>query len=191
MATERAPAPDVALESRHALADGRCVRFALLGAEDRADLLAGFAGLSKRSRYLRFFSAMGHLPARIVDGLLATDPLNHVAIGARVVDASDRIEAPVVGVARYFRAAPGSDVAEPAVAVIDAFQGQGLGRLLLQAIGRHARRNGIRRFRAHALADNDRIRQILAASRSVLIERDGPVVVYDVSIVPAQRSTMR
>jgi GNAT superfamily N-acetyltransferase len=189
MATQLATAPDRVLESRHALSDGRCVQLALLGSADRADLLAGFARLSKRSRYLRFFSAMGDLPARIVDGLVATDPLDHVAIGARLVGANNCIEAPVVGVARYCRTAPGSDVAEPAVAVIDALHGQGLGRLLLTAIGRHARRNGIRRFRAHALADNERIRRILAASHGELIERDGPVVVYGVSIVPAQRST--
>jgi len=174
---------DSLLDAPQQLRDGRRVQLSLLGSADRADLLAGFAGLSKRSRYLRFFSVMGELPARIVDGLVNTDTRNHVAIGARLLDANDRVEAPVVGVARYFRTASGSDVAEPAVAVIDALHGQGLGRALLRAIGRHARRNGISRFRAHALADNERIRKILAASRGVLVERDGPVVVYDVALV--------
>jgi hypothetical protein len=34
----------------------------------------------------------------------------------------------------------------------------------------------------HALADNERIRRILTASNGVLVERDGPVMVYDVDI---------
>jgi GNAT superfamily N-acetyltransferase len=182
MATGFATSSDALMDTPQQLLDGRRVQLSLLGGADRVDLLAGFAGLSKRSRYLRFFSAMGELPARIVDGLVNTDARNHVAIGARLLDTNDRVEAPVVGVARYLRTALGSDVAEPAVAVIDALHGQGLGRLLLRAMARHARRSGVSRFRAHALADNERVRRILAASRGVLVERDGPVVVYDVAL---------
>src|SRR5262245_60333086 len=125
------------------LRDGGRVRLDLLGRDDRADLLAGFDGLSRRSRYLRFFSAMGELPTRILAGLLKTDPYQHVAIGARIVDANDRVEASIVGVARYFRTEGAADVAEPAIAVIDALHGRGLGRVLLRAITAHARANGI------------------------------------------------
>jgi GNAT superfamily N-acetyltransferase len=175
-------ADSVELGRNGTLRNGGRVRLDLLGPLDRADLLAGFAGLSRRSRYLRFFSAMGELPTRILDGLLNTDPYQHVAIGARLVDANDRVEAPIVGVARYFKTDGTTDTAEPAVAVIDALHGRGLGRLLLRAITAHARANGIKRFRAHALADNARIRQILLASQGVLVERDGPVVVYVVVI---------
>jgi len=164
------------------LADGRYVRLDLLGGADRQDLLAGFEGLSRRSRYLRFFSAMGELPVRIVDGLLNTDALLHVAIGARLLADNGSVQSPIVGVARYFRTSDSESFAEPAVAVVDALHGHGLGRLLLRCISRHARDNGITRFRAHALADNARIRQILAQSRGILVERDGAVVVYDVDI---------
>lgn len=179
MATVIANAP---LDGIRTLRDGARVRLQLLGPADRADLLAGFARLSRRSRYLRFFSAMGELPARILDGLLNTDPYQHVAIGARLINANDCVEAPIVGVARYFRTDGATDTAEPAVAVIDALHGRGLGRSLLRAITAHARANGVVKFRAHALADNARIRQILLASQGVLVERDGPVVVYDVDI---------
>lgn len=182
MATLPVTAAQAPLERLRILRDGSRVRLDLLGPADRADLLAGFAGLSRRSRYLRFFSAMGELPARILDGLLNTDPDHHVAIGARLLDPNDRVEAPIVGVARYFRTTDASDVAEPAVAVIDALHERGLGRVLLRAMTAHARANGITRFRAHALADNARIRRILAASQGVLVERDGPVVVYEVDI---------
>lgn len=176
------PTARVAPERSRPLRDGSRVHLDLLGPADRTDLLAGFAGLSRRSRHLRFFSAMGELPARVLDGLLDTDAYQHVAIGARLQGANERIEAPIVGVARYFRMDGAADTAEPAVAVVDALHGRGLGRLLLRAISAHARANGIMRFRAHALADNVRIRQILLASQGVLVERDGPVVVYEVDI---------
>jgi GNAT superfamily N-acetyltransferase len=154
---------------------------------DRSDLLAGFAALSRASRYLRFFSAMPELSGPIADGLLATDPIHHVAICARRIGDDAVPLPPIVGVARYFRDTHEADVAEPAVAVVDDLHGRGLGRLLLRTLSRHARANGIARYRAHALADNDRIRRILAASHGTVVERDGTVLVYDVDIRPRRR----
>ncbi|MEQ8861560.1 MAG: GNAT family N-acetyltransferase [Pseudomonadales bacterium] len=155
---------------------------AFIGPADRADLLRGFEGLSSRSRYLRFFSRMRMLPTFIVDGLVNTDGTDHVAIGARLIDESGHVDPTVVGVARFFRAESGATVAEPSVAVVDTLQGRGLGRLLLRRLTREARAQGITHFRAHALADNARIRRILRASNGTIVEHDGPVLVYDVDI---------
>lgn len=183
MVAGRVPVTEATFEPVHTLADGMRVRLDLIGPRDRSDLVAGFAGLSRRSRYLRFFSAMPSLPVALLDSLLNTDADRHVAIGARLIDADGRVNAPIIGVARYFRVADGApDTVEPAVAVADSLHGRGLGRLLLKAMTRHARARGITKMRAHALADNARIRRILAASHAVLVERDGPVMVYDVDI---------
>jgi len=188
MVAGRARVTDPTFEPFHTLPDGTRVRLDLIGPRDRNDLVAGFTGLSRRSRYLRFFSAMPDLPGPLLDSLLNTDADRHVAIGARLVDADGRVAAPIVGVARYFRVADGTpDTVEPAVAVVDSLHGRGLGRLLLKAMTRHARSRGITKMRAHALADNARIRQILAASQAVLVERDGPVMVYDVDIRSRKR----
>lgn len=164
-----------------------------LGPADRADLLRGFEALSPRSRYLRFFSRMPTLPDFIVDGLLNTDGSDHVAIGARLIDANGAVEPAVVGVARYFRAEPGAPVAEPAVAVVDRLHGLGLGRLLLRRLTEVARAQGISHYRAHALADNTRIRRILQASRGTIVEQDGPLLIYDIDIRPgaARRDRLR
>jgi GNAT superfamily N-acetyltransferase len=178
----RARTSDPPFDPPTTLADGTRVRLALIGPADRADLIAGFDGLSRRSRYLRFFSAMPTLSPRLLDSLLRTDPDLHVAIGARVMDADDRVEPPIIGVARYFCSEGSSDIAEPAVAVVDKLHGRGLGRALLAAITRYARSRGIVKMRAHALADNERVRHILRTSNGVLVERDGPVMVYDVDI---------
>jgi GNAT superfamily N-acetyltransferase len=187
--------PDVRLDSAfdgpQSLTDGTRVVLAPLGPGDRADLIEGFANLSRESRYLRFFSAMPHLPGPIVDGLLATDEYRHYAVCARRIDAHGKLRPPIVGVARYFRDETEPVVAEPAVAVIDDLQRCGLGRLLLRALARHARAHGIERYRAHALASNERIMHMLAASNGSVVERDGPVVVYDIDIRPRPRSQPR
>jgi GNAT superfamily N-acetyltransferase len=182
MAAGRATRMDPTFAPVATLADGTRIRLELIGPADRADLLAGFEGLSRRSRYLRFFSAMPTLSPHMVDSLLNTDPDHHVAIGARLIDANGRVEPPIVGVARYFRSEGANDTVEPAVAVVDRMHGCGLGRTLLKAMTRHARSRGIVKMRAHALADNERIRGILMQSNGVLVERDGPVLVYDVDI---------
>jgi GNAT superfamily N-acetyltransferase len=173
------------------LADGARVRLDLLGPTDRDDLLLGFADLSRRSRYLRFFSAMPRLHDALLAKLLDTDGDHHVAIGARVIGPDDHIEGRIVGVARYYVPDGENDTVEPAVAVVDALHGLGLGRILLDALTRYARAHRVTTMRAHALADNTRIRHILAASRGVLVDRDGPVLIYDVDIRPRRRSTDR
>jgi GNAT superfamily N-acetyltransferase len=161
-------------------------------ARPSGDLLEGFEGLSSRSRYLRFFSAMPSLPEFIVAGLLNTGA-NHVAVGARLIDAAGRVEPAIVGVARYVRADPESTVAEPAVAVVDALQGFGLGKLLLRRLSRIARRQGITHFRAHTLADNDRVRKILRDAGGEIVLHDGPGLVYciDIRQPPKRRGLMR
>jgi GNAT superfamily N-acetyltransferase len=176
---------------RHRLPDGTVVELRHLAGADRRDLVDGFAGLSRRSRYLRFFSAMPTLPESVLDRLIATDGLSHVAICARRVAADGTAESPIVGVARYVRDAAEPDVAEPAVAVIDALQRQGLGQLLLRVLAAHARSHGITRYRAHTLASNERVRRILARARGNVVDHDGPVLVYDVDIRVRRRRPLR
>jgi hypothetical protein len=74
MAAGRATRTDPTFAPVATLADGTRIRLELIGPADRADLLSGFEGLSRRSRYLRFFSAMPTLSAHLVDSLLNTDP---------------------------------------------------------------------------------------------------------------------
>jgi GNAT superfamily N-acetyltransferase len=175
-------------DDSHRLPDGTFVKLALLGRADRADFLAGYELLSRRSRYLRFFSAMPELPEQIIDGLLDTDPKNHVAIGARVVDPDGNIAPEIIGVARYYRRSDSERSVEPSVVVADDLQGHGLGRLLLRMITRYARAHGVTRFRAHTLAENERVRHIMDSANAVLVERDGAVVVYDVEIPPRREA---
>lgn len=73
---------------------------------------------------------------------------------------------PGVGVARYIRDHEDREVAEPAVAIVDDFQGRGLGTLLLDMLAVSAVEHGVRRFRAYVLRDNQPMREMLEVRRA-------------------------
>ena len=75
----------------------------------------------------------------------------------------------LIGVARY-GTEPGVDEAEIAVVVQDAWQGRGLGTILLAALLDHAARRGITKFLAYVLADNHRMLR-LVGRQGVVTER--------------------
>jgi hypothetical protein len=65
-----------------------------------------------------------------------------------------------VGVARCIRLPTEPHVAEVAVTVLDAYQGRGLGTLLLGVLSQAAAAQGIRSFRAYVQEDNDAMLRI-------------------------------
>ena len=66
-----------------------------------------------------------------------------------------------IGVARFIRLEEDSEVAEPAITVVDDFQGKGLGTLLLHRLAAAALEREINRFRFEILADNVRMKNML------------------------------
>jgi RimJ/RimL family protein N-acetyltransferase len=133
------------------LRDGTRTRLRPVVPADKARLADGFASLSPRSRYLRFHGAIGFLTDRQLAYFTEIDYRDHMAWVA--ID-EDRPEQPGMGVARYVRLADDPEVAEAAITVADAYQGRGLGTVLLTVLGGSARRNGIHTFRSYVLAAN-------------------------------------
>ena len=127
--------------------------------DDRALLVDGLRRLSPQSRRQRFLALRDHFTDDELDYLVDVDHHDHEALVAL-----DPATGALVGVARYVRLEPAR--AEVAVAVVDAWQGRGVGTLLLTRLARRARRAGIRSFESITLADND------AALRS--LRRLGP-----------------
>jgi GNAT superfamily N-acetyltransferase len=168
------------------LADGTHVRLRLLRPEDRAKLLAGFDRLSAESRYRRFFTAMPDLPKSVVDRLLHTDGVNHLAIGAEADDDPPET-AEGYGVARFLRLEEAPDVAEAAVAVVDHMQRRGLGKLLLSRLAAAARERGITRFRAEVLRTNTAIIELVRElDETATPTLEGPLAVYELAIPESQ-----
>jgi L-amino acid N-acyltransferase YncA len=120
-----------------------------LTAGDGVTLDAVFDGLSERSRYLRFHGPVPRLTARVRASLLDIDGHRHVAVVAEAWSAG--AWAPV-GIARAIRTGPG--VAELAVEVVDDWQGQGVGRLLLEDLRERAAALGYRELHAEVLLSN-------------------------------------
>jgi GNAT superfamily N-acetyltransferase len=176
---------DGAYAALHQLADGTTIRIRLLRPDDRERLRDGFARLSPRSRYQRFLSATPRLTERMLDYLTQCDGTTHLAVGAEAVGA-DGEPGDGLGVARFVRLAGTPEVAEAAVAVVDAAQGRGIGRLLLATLAEAARERGIRTFRAYVLPGNAGARALieeLTPHAGAPRVEDGALV-YDLPLPP-------
>ncbi len=116
--------------------------------KDDVDLLIDlFHKLSPESKRLRFHANVESVDREVVrqeaERLADIDPAQQVALVA-VDDTSAGEEA--IAVARFTRLATDETAAELAVVVRDDFQGQGLGRHLLETLSEVARRQEIDRF---------------------------------------------
>ena len=128
---------------------------------EHADLEVRFGlALSAQSRYERFLGGGVKLTPELLARLVNVDLAREAALIATVAFADT--ETPVA-VGRY-ALAPEDGTAEVAVTVADAWQGCGLGRLLLERVIDAARRNGVRRLTGDVLAANARM---LALARRV------------------------
>lgn len=109
---------------------------------ERKPVLEVFAGLSERSRRLRFLGSKPRLLDRDVDWLVDVG-----CCGREAVVAVDGATGQTVGLARFVRD-DGAPEAEIAFEVVDEWQGRGLGRHLLAELRALALDQGILRFRA-------------------------------------------
>jgi acetyltransferase len=133
------------------LIDGRHVIVCPVNPQDALAERSFVGALSPSSRYRRFHFGMRELPEQLVREMTEIDQWQHVALVARPADA---VQGEIVADARYVRSAD-TDEAEFAVMVADAWQGAGLGRELLQRLGRHARASGVRRLYGDVLWGNE------------------------------------
>ncbi len=142
------------------LPSGECFRMRPLRPDDKARIAEGLARLSPESQYLRFFTAKSRFTDAELRYLTEVDGWDHYAVGiARVLP--DGTEGEGVAVGRFVRLPDEPEVAEPAVAVLDALQGRGLGRRLLQHLIAAAAARQVKRFRTEFLATNRPMKDLL------------------------------
>jgi len=140
------------------LKDGARVRIRPVLPEDENRLVTLYGRLSRDTKYQRFFTVRNRLPPDWAHYFANVDYRRRLALVAER-DLDWRPE--LIGVARY-EASDEEGTAEVAMVVQDYWQGKGLGTILLKAILRVGEANGIRRFRAYALADNHRMLAMLS-----------------------------
>ena len=138
-------------------------------ADDAAVIAEGFASLSQESRYFRFFSHFGRLADKELRYLTEVDQVNHVAWGAYE---TTNPESRGLGLGRFIRTKEEHTVAEMAVTVIDAYQHQGLGTVLLAVLFLRAEAVGIERLKACVLPQNHVALSWLHALGAETVSRD-------------------
>lgn len=131
------------------LRDGRSVAIRALKPEDRTAMLSAAGRVSAQSLYRRFFGPKRGFTEKETDFFVNVDFVTHVALVA-VVDEGG--QATIIGAGRYIVAQPGK--AEVAFAIIDEYQGLGIGTALLRNLVLIAHESGLQQLVAEVLPEN-------------------------------------
>ncbi|RKN49172.1 bifunctional GNAT family N-acetyltransferase/acetate--CoA ligase family protein [Micromonospora endolithica] len=129
------------------LSDGTTVQLRPIRPADGPGIVAMHSRFSERTRYLRYFSPYPRIPDRDLQRFVNVDHRDREAF---VVQVGDQL----VAVGRYERLGPQAPDAEVAFVVEDAYQGRGIGSVLLEHLADAARRAGIMSFVAEVLPSN-------------------------------------
>jgi acetate---CoA ligase (ADP-forming) len=157
-------------EAEVVLRDGSTAHVRPVRPEDRPGIEEFLRNLSGESRYMRFFS-----------GFL---DLEKAAGWAVDVDYRDRYglvatmgpEPLVIAHATYLRTEP--DRAEVALAIADAFQGKGLGTILVGQLAEAAHENGVNLFEARVLPQNHKMIEVFRESGFPVQMKSEPGEIY-------------
>jgi RimJ/RimL family protein N-acetyltransferase len=152
--------PTAATFSRiEVLSNGQRVEIRALRPTDREGMLTAVGRTSTQSLYRRFFTVRRHFSETETAFFLNLDFVSHVALVA-VVDEDGK---PVIaGGGRYVVIKP--QQAEVAFAVVDQYQGQGIGKALLRDLSSLAREAGLQEFVAEVLRENTAMLKVLEKS---------------------------
>jgi RimJ/RimL family protein N-acetyltransferase len=141
------------------LRNGMRIDIRALRPDDREALVAAVGGASAQSLYRRFHGAKRELSEREIAFFMNIDFVGHVAL---VAVAEEGGQPTIVGGARYIVVEPGS--AEVAFAVVDQYQGQGLGTALMRHLAGIARAAGLRELIAEVLPENAPMLKVFQSS---------------------------
>ena len=139
----------VAYSAFETLRNGRRAEIRALRPDDRDGLISAIGRVSAQSLYRRFFSAKRHFTAKEISFFLNVDFTSHVALVAVIEEGGRSV---IAGGGRYI--VVGAGQAEAAFAVVDQYQGQGIGAVLLRHLVAIARAAGLRELVAEVLPEN-------------------------------------
>jgi GNAT superfamily N-acetyltransferase len=137
------------------LRDGRNVEIRALHPIDKEDMLAAIGRTGSQSLQRRFFVAKRGFSEREITFFMNIDFIKHVALIALAEEDGRKI---IIGGGRYIVTDPGG--AEVAFVVIDDYQGQGVGTLLMRHLAALARKAGLRELVADVLPENTAMRKV-------------------------------
>ena len=135
--------------ARELLGDGSQIEIRALRREDEADMLAAVGKASAQSLQRRFFVMKRHFSDKERAFFMDIDFKNHVAIVALTDEAGRKV---IIGGGRYILFEPGR--AEMAFVVVDAWQGRGVGSILMRHLVKIASYTGLQELTAEVLPEN-------------------------------------
>jgi acetate---CoA ligase (ADP-forming) len=157
-------------EAEIVLRDGSTAHVRPVRLQDGPRIEAFFRDLSGESRYMRFFS--GFLDVEKAAGwAVDVDYSSRYGLVATVGP-----ESVVIAHATYLQTEP--DRAEVALAIADAFQGKGLGTILVGQLAQAANENGIALFEGTVLPQNHRMIEVFRESGFPVQMRSHPGEIY-------------
>jgi ribosomal protein S18 acetylase RimI-like enzyme len=131
------------------LRDGRPVEIRALRLQDKSEMLTAVERTSTQSLQRRFFVPKKGFSEQEMAFFLNIDFANHVALVAEIDEDGHPA---IAGSGRYIVVRPGQ--AEIAFMVIDAYQGQGIGTILMRHLAALARSAGLNELIAEVLPEN-------------------------------------
>src|SRR5262249_41717490 len=129
---------------------------------------------SEHTIRMRFFGMVRHLSRDSLTRLVRLDPVSELALAALHWGADGRPH--IIGVSRY-HSDPRTGDAEFAVVVTDAWQGRGVGSLLMRRLGDLARQRGVKRLCGEVLRENESMLRLMHALGFAIHATDDPAVV--------------
>ncbi len=181
------PYQDSAESGRLILRDGTTAIIRVTQPEDREAMKAFFSRLSPESRVRRFFSFAGPRQELIDSFCDSSDPRSKLTL---IVIRTLKGTPHIIATGSYL--ARDQKTAEVAMAVDDAFQGKGLGTLLLERLALLAVRHGFVCLSALTQADNRRMLEVVERSGFRLRKKlDDGYVEVDLSVEPTEASVFR
>lgn len=155
------------------LRDGSRVEIRALRPEDEAAMLAAIDRTSTQSLQRRFFVMKRHFSEKERAFFMNVDLKNHVAIVALAEEGDGKV---IAGGGRYIVFEPGR--AEMAFVVVDAWQGKGVGTILMRHLVEFANDAGLRELTAEVLHENAAMRKVFEKFGFTLVPRRDPQILH-------------
>ncbi len=155
------------------LRDGRPVTIRALHPDDRDEMLAAIGRTSKQSLQRRFFVPKKGFSERELAFFLDIDFETHVALVAQLDEDG---QPAIIGGGRYIVGQPGH--AEIAFVVVDAYQGQGVGTILMRHLAVLARDAGLKELIAEVLPENSAMLKLFRKFGFKSVSKGSPQVIH-------------
>jgi RimJ/RimL family protein N-acetyltransferase len=158
---------------RQQLRDGNYIEVRALMPEDEAGMLAAISRTGVQSIQRRFFGMKREFSEKERDFFMKVDFTNHVAL---VAVAQEDGKPTIVGGGRYVVFEP--QRAEMAFVVVDAWQGRGIGSLLLRHLVKIAGDAGLHELIAEVLSENGAMLNVFGKYGFKPVPRQDPQTVH-------------